>query len=88
MKVEFKYPVEFSTIHRAFTGPGIPPIPEDAHRLVVGDHTIVYLSQTGEAWECFAGNGTTETSQTYYWPTLAMCPRAWASAGALPPITS
>ncbi len=51
MEVKFEKPVVFSTIHRAFTGPGIPPIPEDAHRLVVGDHTIVYLGHSGEAWD-------------------------------------
>ncbi len=79
MKVEFEKPVVFSTIDHSFTGEGIPPIPEDAHRLVVGDHTIAYLTQSGEAWECFIGNGTTETSRTYYWPCLSLCPRAWAN---------
>jgi hypothetical protein len=78
MKVEFKLPVNFSTIHRAFTGEGIPPIPADATRLVVGDHAVAYIAPTGEAWECFIGGGTTQTSCTYYWPTLDMCPRAWA----------
>ena len=78
MKVEFEKPVTFSTLHRAFTGAGIPSIPADATRLEVGDHTIAYVSASGEAWECFAGNGTSQTSQTFYWPSLAMCPRAWA----------
>ncbi len=78
MKVEFKYPVVFSTIDRSFAGPGIPPIPEDSHRLVVSDHAVAYLGQSGEVWECFFGNGTSETSQTFYWPCLALCPRAWA----------
>ena len=80
MEVEFKKPVTFSTIHRAFTGEGVPLIPEDAVRLVVGAHTVVYVAPGGEAWECFVGDGTSETSQTYYWPTLALCPRAWASS--------
>ncbi len=80
MKVKFEKPVAFSTIHRAFTGPGIPPIPEDATMLVVSSTTVAYVSQTGEVWECFAGNGTSSTSQTFYWPALALCPRAWASA--------
>jgi hypothetical protein len=78
MKVEFKKPVTFSTTHRAFVGDGIPSIPEDAYRLVVGANTVVYVSPRGEAWECFIGNGTSQTSQTYYWPSLDMCPRAWA----------
>ena len=78
MKVEFKTHVVFSTIDRAFTGDGIPPIPEDATSLAVGAHTIAYVSASGEAWECFAGGGTSLTSQTYYWPVLDMCPRAWA----------
>ncbi len=79
MKVEFKYPVVFSTVDHSFTGEGIPPIPEDATMLVVSSTTIAYLSQSGEAWECFTGNGTSKTSQTYYWPTLSLCPRAWAN---------
>ena len=78
MKVVFEKPVTFSTIHRAFTGAGVPLIPEDAVRLVVGEHTVVYVSPRGEAWECFVGSSTSETSETFYWPTLAMCPRAWA----------
>lgn len=78
MKIKFKYPVTFSTIDRAFTGAGIPPIPEDATRLVVSDSTVAFVSGTGEVWECFFGNGTSETSQTFYWPALDMCPRAWA----------
>ncbi len=78
MKVKFEKPVVFSTIDHSITGPGIPPIPEDATRLVVSSTTVAYLSQTGEGWECFAGNGTSSTSQTYYWPCLALCPRAWA----------
>ena len=77
MKVTFNYPVTFSTVDRAFTGAGIP-IPEDAVRLAVGDHVVAYLGVTGEAWECFLGNGTSETSETYYWPSLDLCPRAWA----------
>jgi hypothetical protein len=78
MKVEFQSPVAFSTIHRAFTGEGIPPIPADATRLVVGANTVAYIGDTGEAWEEFLGHGTTQTSQTFYWPSLDMCPRAWA----------
>ena len=78
MKVEFKNQVTFSTLHRAFTGAGIPPIPEDATHIKVGDHTVAYIGPSGDAWECFIGNGTSETSQTYYWPDIGMCPRAWA----------
>ena len=78
MKVHFEHPVSFSTIDRAFTGAGIPPIPEDADRLVVSAHTVAYLAPTGEVWECFLGNGTSSRSKTYYWPSLAMCPREWA----------
>ena len=78
MKVEFEKPVTFSTLHRAFTGEGIPPIPEDAKRVAVSSRTTAYLSTTGEAWECFAGNGTSLSSQTFYWPALDLCPRAWA----------
>ena len=78
MKVVFEKPVTFSTFHRAFTGEGIPPIPDDATRLEVDDHTIAYVSARGEAWECFFGYGTTEASHTFYWPALDMCPRAWA----------
>jgi hypothetical protein len=78
MKIEFKESVKFSTIHRAFTGEGIPPIPEDARRLAVTEHTVAYIAPTGEAWAHFDGSGTTQTSQTYYWPTIEMCPRAWA----------
>ena len=78
MNIEFNLPVKFSTIHRAFTGDGIPQIPDDAVRLLVGDHVVAYVSANGEAWECFTGNGTSETSQTYYWPDLGLCPRAWA----------
>lgn len=78
MKVTFKYPVTFSTVDRAFVGEGIPPIPEDARRLVVGEKTVVYIAPSGEAWECFVGNGTSGTSQTFYWPSIGMCPRAWA----------
>ncbi len=82
MKVEFEQPVVFSTVNRAFTGPGIPPIPEDSHRLVVSDHAVAFLGQSGEVWECFfgIGIGTTEKSKTYYWPCLSLCPRAWAEA--------
>ena len=76
MEVEFKGPVVFSTLHRAFVGEGIPPIPADAVRRKVGTNTIAYVAGD-EAWECFVGAGTSETSQTYYWPTLALCPRAW-----------
>ena len=78
MKVEFESPVAFSTLHRAFSGEGIPPIPANARRIKVSDHTTAYVARSGEAWECFIGNGTTETSQTLYWPSLDMCPRAWA----------
>ena len=78
MKVTFEYRVTFSTVDRAFTGAGIPPIPEDAKRLVVGSHTVAYVSTNGEAWECFLGRGTSEMSKTYYWPSLSLCPRAWA----------
>jgi hypothetical protein len=77
MKVEFKKPVTFSVLHHAFIGDGIPPIPKDADCFTVGN-AVVYLSDTGEAWECFVGKGSSETSQTYYWPELGMCPRAWA----------
>jgi hypothetical protein len=83
MKVEFKKPVTFSTIHRAFIGEGVPSIPEDAYRLVVGANTVVYVSPRGEAWECFIGNGASETSETYYWPALAMCPREWARGAGI-----
>ena len=79
MKIKFEKPVAFSTIDRAFTGDGVPPIPADATSLAVGAHTIAYVSPTGEAWECFTGGGTSLTSQTYYWPALDMCPRAWAA---------
>jgi len=78
MKVEFKGPVVFSTLHRAFVGDGVPSIPENATKLVVSDHTVAYVNDRGEVWECFLGNGTSETSQTFYWPSLDMCPRAWA----------
>ena len=78
MKIKFENPVEFSTLHRAFTGEGIPPIPNDAVRLEVGPSTVAYVSTNGEVWECFAGNGASLTSQTFYWPTLDMCPRLWA----------
>ena len=79
MKVKFDEPVVFSTIDNAFYGGGIPPIPEDATRYAVSPTTTVYVSPRGEAWECFAGNGTSESSQTFYWPDVALCPRAWAS---------
>lgn len=78
MKVEFKDSVEFSTLHRAFVGDGIPPIPEDATTMLVGDRTVAYLGQTGEVWESFFGKGTTQSSQTFYWPDIGLCPRAWA----------
>ena len=78
MKVTFEYPVTFSTVDRAFTGAGIPPIPEDANRQAVGDNRVAYIGVTGEAWEHFVGNGTSQTSETYYWPALDLCPRAWA----------
>ena len=78
MKITFEKPVSFSTLDNAFTGAGIPSIPEDAHRYAVGPTTTAYVSNTGEVWECFAGNGTSQTSQTFYWPALALCPRAWA----------
>ena len=80
MKIHFEKPVTFSNIHRAFMGDGIPPIPEDARRLAVSSNTIAYVSSRGEAWECYLGNGTSEKSKTYYWPTLDMCPRAWAAS--------
>ena len=80
MKVKFKGPVDFSTRTRAFTGEGIPPIPEGARQIRVNDHTTAYVARSGEAWECFIGNGTTETSKTLYWPSLCMCPRPWAKA--------
>ena len=80
MIVEFERPVAFSTLSRAFSGEGIPPIPEKARRIKVNDHTTAYIARSGEAWECFIGNGTTETSKTLYWPSLCMCPRAWAKA--------
>ena len=79
MKVTFEQPVTFSTLDRAFTGAGIPVPPVDAVRLTVGDHVVAYISvTTGEVWECFLGKGTSETSQTYYWPSIDLCPRAWA----------
>ena len=80
MKVEFEKPVTYSTIDRAFTGEGIPPIPEDAASLTVSAHTVVYISPRGEAWECYVGKGTSELSQTFYWPSLGLCPRAWVEA--------
>lgn len=82
MKVEFTKPVSFSTLACAFTGAGIPAIPADATRMVVSGHTTAYVAVTGEAWECFDGSGTTETSETYYWPTLGLCPRSWAQEAA------
>ena len=78
MEIKFKMPVTFSTIHQAFSGAGIPPIPEDATRLVVSSSTVAYVSSTGEVWECYLGNGTSQTSHTYYWPARDLCPRAWA----------
>ena len=78
MKIEFTKPVSFSTISLAFAGEGIPPVPADAARIVVSNTTTAYVAVTGEAWECFNGRGTTETSETYYWPSLEICPRAWA----------
>ena len=78
MKIEFTKPVEFSTLSLAFSGEGVPAIPEDATRMRVGDYTTAYVAVTGEAWERFNGSGTTEGSETYYWPALWMCPRAWA----------
>lgn len=78
MKVEFTRPVAFSTLSFAFTGEGIPAIPADAMRRAVSSHTTAYVAANGEAWEKFNGRGTTEASETYYWPTLAMCPRRWA----------
>ena len=82
MKTEFTKPVTFSTNSRAFTGEGIPSIPTDATRLSVGDHTTAYVAVTGEAWESFNGEGASEMSETYYWPSLDMCPRAWAKEDA------
>ena len=78
MKVEFRLPVVFSTIDRAFTGAGIPPVPEDAAHRQVSATTVAFISPSGEAWEVFFGNGTAERSHTLYWPSLALCPRAWA----------
>lgn len=78
MKVKFARPVTFSTIDLAFTGEGIPPIPSDADRLVVSANIVAYIAPSGEAWEVFFGNGTSEKSETYYWPYLRLCPRAWA----------
>lgn len=77
MKVRFEQPVAFSTLTNAFTGDGIPPIPSDARRVKVSDHTTAYISHTGEVWEHFCGVGTTEMSETYYWPALDLCPRDW-----------
>ena len=80
MKIDFEKPVTFSTIHRAFSGDGIPPIPKDARRIAVSPTTTAYVNPiTGEAWECYVGSGTSETSKTFYWPSLALCPRAWAN---------
>ena len=78
MKVKFEKPVIFSTIDASFTGDGIPPIPDNAYRIAVGVNTVAYVGHTGEVWECYVGKGTSETSQTLYWPTIGMCPRAWA----------
>ena len=78
MKVEFTKAVEFSINDYAFTGEGIPSIPEHATRIAVGGHTVAYVAVTGEAWETFNGAGTTRKSQTYYWPSITLCPRAWA----------
>ena len=80
VKVEFELPVTFSTITRAFTGAGIPAIPADARRVKVSERVTAYISQTGEVWEFFNGKGASEKSEMYYWPTLEMCPRAWAQA--------
>lgn len=82
MKVEFTKAVEFSTNDGAFTGEGIPQIPEGATRLVAGDRTTAFVAATGEAWERYNGRGTATTSRTYYWPALVMCPRAWAKEKA------
>lgn len=70
--------MEFSTLHLAFTGEGIPPISEDATPIRVASNTIVFVNSRGEAWESFVGKGTSLKSQTFYWPDLGMCPRAWA----------
>ena len=78
MKVTFNKRVSFSTLHRAFTGAGVPPIPADATMVTVDDHTVAYVADSGEAWEVFLGVGTSEMSQTFYWPDLGLCPREWA----------
>ena len=80
MKVHFKKPVEFSTLTRAFTGEGIPAIPKNARRIKVSDRVVAYIGDTGEVWEFFDGRGASSTSETYYWPSLEMCPRTWAKA--------
>ena len=67
-----------SAVDNSFTGDGIPPIPEDARRLAVSDRVVAYISDRDEVWECYIGNGTTQSSQTYYWPSLGLCPRDWA----------
>jgi hypothetical protein len=78
MQVSFTAPVTYSSATMSFTGVGIPSIPDNAEKRVVGRHTVVFISPTGECWEKFDGRGTTENSQTVYWVHITQCPRAWA----------
>ena len=86
MRVTFNGPVKFDTLDSSFTGDGIPPIPRGAQMVSVSPHTSAYLAQTGEAWEVFRGHGTTETSETYYWPHVNFCPREWAERYKISPL--
>ena len=40
--------------------------------------SVDYNPVSGVAREKFNGAGTTETSASYEWPSLAACPRMWA----------
>lgn len=79
MRTDFVMPVTFFPDTCAFEGEGVPSIPMDTIRRVVGDHTAAYFNaSTHEVWERFNGAGTTETSQCLYWPDIKLCPRTWA----------
>ncbi len=82
MQVRFSTPVSFDTLHNGFVGDGVPAIPSNATNCGGG----VFVSPTGELWERFDGRGTTEKSCVYYWPSVAMCPRAYAKAIEVPKV--